>query len=59
VGALPGAPGIYLTAAHASRGMSWSALGGQMLADALQGAPATVERELAACVDPGRGSAGA
>ncbi|MBU4612335.1 FAD-dependent oxidoreductase, partial [Achromobacter sp. GG226] len=59
VGALPGAAGIFLTAAHASRGMSWSALGGQMLADALQGAPATVERELAACVDPARGSAGA
>lgn len=58
VGTLPGAPGLYLTTAHASRGMSWSALGGQCLADWLAGAPSPLERELAACVAPGRRAAG-
>jgi len=52
VGALPGAPGLWLATGYASRGLSWSALAGEIVACALEGEPAPLERDLLAAIAP-------
>jgi len=48
------APGLYVFSALGSRGIASSALGAQMLAAAIAGAPASVEADLLDAVDPAR-----
>jgi tRNA 5-methylaminomethyl-2-thiouridine biosynthesis bifunctional protein len=48
------APGLYVFSALGSRGIASSALGAQMLAAAIAGAPAPVEADLLDAVDPAR-----
>ncbi len=52
IGAVPGAPGLWLACAYGSRGLSWSALAGEMLGADLDAEPAPIERELARRVRP-------
>ena len=52
IGAVPGAPGLWLACAYGSRGLSWSALAGEMLGAELDAEPAPIERELARRVRP-------
>ncbi|OZI77630.1 FAD-dependent 5-carboxymethylaminomethyl-2-thiouridine(34) oxidoreductase MnmC [Bordetella genomosp. 12] len=52
VGALPQAPGILLATGYASRGLSWSALAGDILAAGLCGEPAPLEADLLAAIAP-------
>jgi len=47
-------PGLYGAFAYGSRGLLWASLCGELLASALEGEPAPVERALAAAVAPGR-----
>lgn len=54
IGPLPAAPGVWLATGYASRGLSWSALAGDIIGAALTAAPGVVERELAALATPGR-----
>lgn len=54
IGALPGVGGLFVACAYASRGLAYSALGGAAIAARLAGAPAPLERELAAAADPVR-----
>jgi tRNA 5-methylaminomethyl-2-thiouridine biosynthesis bifunctional protein len=46
VGEVPGQPGLWLACAYGSRGLSWSALAGDVLGAALHGEPLPLEREL-------------
>jgi len=48
------APGLYVFSALGSRGIASSALGAQLLAAAIAGAPAPVEADLLDAVDPAR-----
>ena len=52
IGALPGAPGVWLATAYASRGLSWSALAGELIATHLAGEPVPLERSLLATIAP-------
>lgn len=52
IGEVPGAPGLWLACGYGSRGLSWSALAGDMLGAELDAEPAPVERELARRVRP-------
>uniref|UniRef100_UPI0033411552 tRNA (5-methylaminomethyl-2-thiouridine)(34)-methyltransferase MnmD n=1 Tax=Castellaniella defragrans TaxID=75697 RepID=UPI0033411552 len=52
IGAVPDAPGLWLACAYGSRGLSWSALAGDMLGAELDTEPAPIERELARRVRP-------
>lgn len=54
LGAVDGAPGLYVAAAYASRGVVWAGLLGEALADAMTGAPLPLEKNLMAALDPGR-----
>lgn len=47
-------PGLYTFSALGSRGITWAALGGQVLASLITGAPVPVSRGLLDAVDPGR-----
>ncbi|MBN8509983.1 MAG: hypothetical protein J0L57_15395, partial [Burkholderiales bacterium] len=51
---LPRTPGLYLWCGLASRGITWAALGAQLLAARLARTPWPVERALADAVDPAR-----
>ncbi len=51
---LPRLPGVYAAAAYGSRGLTWAALGAQLLLAMLEGGPMPVERSLKDAVDPGR-----
>jgi tRNA 5-methylaminomethyl-2-thiouridine biosynthesis bifunctional protein len=51
---LPREPGLHLWCGLASRGITWAALGAQLLAARLAGTPWPVERALADAVDPAR-----
>ncbi len=51
---LPRLPGLYAAVAYASRGLTWAALGGEMLASLLEGEPLPLEAMLADAIDPGR-----
>jgi len=46
VGAVPGLAGLWLACAYGSRGLSWSALAGDLIASQLDGEPLPIEREL-------------
>ena len=50
----PRLPGLYGAFAYGSRGLTWSALAGEIIASAVEGEPQPVERDLAAAVDPAR-----
>jgi tRNA 5-methylaminomethyl-2-thiouridine biosynthesis bifunctional protein len=52
VGELPHAPGLWLAIGYASRGLSWSALMGDVIAARLQGEPSPLETDLARLVAP-------
>ncbi len=51
---VPRMPGLFVFAALGSRGISWSALGAQVLASAISGAPSPLEASLLDAVDPAR-----
>ncbi|WP_349604618.1 MULTISPECIES: bifunctional tRNA (5-methylaminomethyl-2-thiouridine)(34)-methyltransferase MnmD/FAD-dependent 5-carboxymethylaminomethyl-2-thiouridine(34) oxidoreductase MnmC [Cupriavidus] len=51
---LPRMPGLYAALAYASRGLTWSALGGELLASQIEGEPLPLESDLADAVDPAR-----
>jgi len=52
IGPAPGAPGLWLTTGYASRGLSWSALAGDVVAAALENEPLPLERDLLGAVAP-------
>ena len=52
VGELPHAPGLWLAVGYASRGLSWSALMGDVIAARLRGEPSPLETDLARLVSP-------
>ncbi|WP_430795459.1 FAD-dependent oxidoreductase, partial [Achromobacter spanius] len=52
VGELPHAPGLWLAAGYASRGLSWSALMGDLIAARLMGEPSPLETDLARMISP-------
>ncbi len=54
IGALAGAPGVWLAAGYASRGLAWSALAGDLVGAALAGEPPVLEQDLALGVVPDR-----
>ena len=47
-------PGLFVFTALGSRGITWSALGGQVVAAAITGAPAPLEASLLDAIDPAR-----
>jgi tRNA 5-methylaminomethyl-2-thiouridine biosynthesis bifunctional protein len=51
---VPRVPGLFVFTALGSRGITWSALGAQLLASWISGAPAPVEASLIDAVDPAR-----
>ncbi|HWI12494.1 MAG TPA: bifunctional tRNA (5-methylaminomethyl-2-thiouridine)(34)-methyltransferase MnmD/FAD-dependent 5-carboxymethylaminomethyl-2-thiouridine(34) oxidoreductase MnmC [Burkholderiaceae bacterium] len=51
---VPRLPGLFMFSALGSRGITWSALGAQLLASVVTGAPAPVEASLLDAVDPAR-----
>ncbi|CAG1014885.1 tRNA 5-methylaminomethyl-2-thiouridine biosynthesis bifunctional protein MnmC [Burkholderiaceae bacterium] len=51
---VPRIPGAYVFSGLASRGITWSALGAQVLASAMTGAPSPLEASLLDAVDPAR-----
>jgi tRNA 5-methylaminomethyl-2-thiouridine biosynthesis bifunctional protein len=52
VGELPHAPGLWLAVGYASRGLSWSALMGDLIAARLAGEPSPLETDLAQLISP-------
>ena len=52
VGALAHAPGVWLATGYASRGLSWSALMGEVIAAGLYAEPAPLEADLLAAIAP-------
>lgn len=53
-GFVPRTPGLFVSMAFGSRGIGASAIGAQILASAISGAPAPVEADLLDAVDPAR-----
>lgn len=51
---LPRMPGLYAALAYGSRGLTWAALGGELLASQIEGEPLPLESDLADAVDPAR-----
>ncbi len=51
---LPRLPGLYGAFGYASRGLTWAALGGELIACAIEGEPLPLESDLAGAMDPGR-----
>ncbi|MEO6031157.1 MAG: FAD-dependent 5-carboxymethylaminomethyl-2-thiouridine(34) oxidoreductase MnmC, partial [Burkholderiaceae bacterium] len=51
---VPRLPGLFVFTALGSRGITWSALGAQLLASFVTGAPAPLEASLLDAVDPAR-----
>jgi tRNA 5-methylaminomethyl-2-thiouridine biosynthesis bifunctional protein len=51
---VPRLPGLHVFTALASRGITWAALGGQVLAAQICGAPVPLEASLVDAVDPAR-----
>ena len=45
-------PGLWMAAGYASRGLSWSALMGDLIGARLMGEPSPLERDLAGLVTP-------
>src|SRR5690606_18937336 len=46
IGAVPDRPGLWTACAYGSRGLSWSALAGDLVGAWMDGEPVPVEREL-------------
>ena len=46
IGAVPDRPGLWLACAYGSRGLSWSALAGDLIGAWMDGEPVPAEREL-------------
>jgi len=51
---LPRLDGLYGAFGYASRGLTWSALGGELIASAVEGEPLPLEGDLADAIDPAR-----
>lgn len=51
---LPRRPGLYAALAYGSRGLTWAALGAELIACQLEGEPLPLEADLADAVDPAR-----
>lgn len=51
---LPRMPGLYGLLGLASRGLTWAALGAELVACQIEGEPLPVERDLAGAIDPAR-----
>jgi tRNA 5-methylaminomethyl-2-thiouridine biosynthesis bifunctional protein len=47
-------PGLYGAFAYGSRGLTWAALGGELIASAIEGEPLPIEDDLADAIDPAR-----
>jgi len=52
IGAIPDAPGLWLATGYASRGLSWSALAGDIIGATLEAEPLPLERDLLAAIAP-------
>jgi tRNA 5-methylaminomethyl-2-thiouridine biosynthesis bifunctional protein len=52
--ALPRLPGLYASGGMASRGLTWAAMAGEIIASDLAGDPMPVEADLLESVDPAR-----
>lgn len=52
IGPLEDAPGLFVATGYASRGLTWSALAGDIIAARLCGEPAPLERDLTAVIAP-------
>lgn len=52
IGELPQAPGVYVATGYASRGLSWCALAGDIIAARLCGEPLPLETDLLAAIAP-------
>jgi len=52
--AFPRLHGLYGAFGYASRGLTWAALGGELIASAVEGEPLPLEGDLADAVDPAR-----
>lgn len=50
----PRLPGVYGAFAYASRGLTWAALGAEIIAASIEGEPPPVENDLADAIDPAR-----
>jgi tRNA 5-methylaminomethyl-2-thiouridine biosynthesis bifunctional protein len=51
---VPRLEGLYGAFGYASRGLTWSALGGELIASLVEGEPLPVEGDLADAIDPAR-----
>ena len=51
---VPRLTGVYGAFAYASRGLTWAALGAEIIAAELEGEPSPVESDLAQAIDPAR-----
>ncbi|RZT42271.1 bifunctional tRNA (5-methylaminomethyl-2-thiouridine)(34)-methyltransferase MnmD/FAD-dependent 5-carboxymethylaminomethyl-2-thiouridine(34) oxidoreductase MnmC [Cupriavidus agavae] len=51
---LPRLPGLYAALAYGSRGLTWAALGAELIASQLEGEPLPLEADLADAIDPAR-----
>ncbi len=51
---LPRLPGVYAATAYGSRGLTWAALGAELLLAQVEGTPLPLAEELVRAVDPGR-----
>ncbi|MBI3041349.1 MAG: bifunctional tRNA (5-methylaminomethyl-2-thiouridine)(34)-methyltransferase MnmD/FAD-dependent 5-carboxymethylaminomethyl-2-thiouridine(34) oxidoreductase MnmC [Betaproteobacteria bacterium] len=51
---LPRQAGLYGAFAYASRGLTWAALGGELISSMIDGEPLPVEGDLADAINPGR-----
>lgn len=54
IGELAGAPGVWIAAGYASRGVTWSALAGEVIGGSLAGEPAVIEGDLLQAMSPQR-----
>lgn len=54
IGELAGAAGIWIAAGYASRGITWSALAGDVIGGSLAGEPAVIESDLLQAMSPQR-----
>ena len=51
---LPRLPGVYAATAYGSRGLTWAALGAEVLLAMVEGTPSPLEPDLIDAIDPGR-----
>jgi len=52
IGPVPNAPGLWLATGYASRGLTWSALAGELIGATLEGEPLPLEQDLLAAIAP-------